>query len=296
MVTNIQLATLLEASLVADSLALPAHWVYSPTKIATDFGRISDLLSPPTDSYHAARGHGDQTHYGDQALLLWESLEATGGFDAADFMARWRVFWADTPAYRDGATRKTLENLAAGALPTEAGSSSSDFGGAARIAPLLVALREASDEAVCEAARAQTMLTHRDLAVGDAACFLVRATRAILRGETVSQALHHAAEAEYGSLPVKEHLAKAEAALPHGAVEAAAACGLACDVAQAFPATLALALLYPTDLENGLIENVMVGGDSAARGLALGMLLGAREGARVPERWLAIWNGPTITV
>jgi ADP-ribosylglycohydrolase len=37
-----------------------------------------------------------------------------------------------------------------------------------------------------------------------------------------------------------------------------------------------------------LIQNVMAGGDSAARGMAVGMLLGAHLGeAAIPASWLA---------
>jgi ADP-ribosylglycohydrolase len=39
---------------------------------------------------------------------------------------------------------------------------------------------------------------------------------------------------------------------------------------------------------DGLGENVVAGGDSAARGLAAGMLLGAHAGmAAIPKQWLA---------
>lgn len=56
----------------------------------------------------------------------------------------------------------------------------------------------------------------------------------------------------------------------------------------ALPAVLQLVLTHEDDLEQCLIENVMAGGDSAARGLAAGMILGARLGMdAIPARWLA---------
>ncbi|MBC7543041.1 MAG: ADP-ribosylglycohydrolase family protein, partial [Candidatus Sericytochromatia bacterium] len=75
-----------------------------------------------------------------------------------------------------------------------------------------------------------------------------------------------------------------------GGVAAVQSLGAACAVGAAFPATLALALAHPTDLEAALIENAMAGGDSASRGLFLGMLLGASSGAIVPQRWLTAWQ------
>ncbi|HEY9900658.1 MAG TPA: ADP-ribosylglycohydrolase family protein [Pantanalinema sp.] len=284
-----RLATMLEASLVADSLALPAHWIYEPAAIARAFGRVEELLAPPATSYHAGRSAGAQTHYGDQALTLMDSLTPGEGFDADAFDARWRAMWTDYPGYRDGATRTTLANLEAGIPAQEAGSPSSDLGGASRIAPLLVAMADSPDEAVVEAARAQTALTHRDVAASDAAAFLVRATRAVLDGASVPDALQAAAQAEYHLLSVASHLEAARAALQAGSTEAVQALGPACGVEGAFPAMLALALAHPGDLEGALIANVMAGGDSAARGLGLGMILGAAPGAVVPARWQKAW-------
>lgn len=285
-----RLATMLEASLVADALALPAHWVYEPAAIERSFGRVTEVVAPPATSYHASRPAGAHTHYGDQALTLMESLAPGKGFDAQVFAAKWRGMWADYPGYRDGATKTTLANLEAGMAAHEAGSTSSDLSGATRIAPMLVALADAPDEAVIEAVHAQTAMTHRDVEVSDAAAFLVRATRAVLGGASVPDAIAAAAQATYYALPVAQHLEAARAALKTGSVtEAVQALGPACGVSGAFPAMLAIALAHPDDLEAALIANVMAGGDSAARGLGLGMLLGAAQGAEVPARWRTAW-------
>ena len=285
MPTPARLATLLGASLLADALALPAHWIYEPEAIATRFGRIDTLLAPPEGSYHAGRPAGAQTHYGDQALVLMESLAAAGGFDAADFAARWRAMWDAYPGYRDGATRATLANLQAGQPAAEAGSGSGDLGGAARIAPLIVALANAPAEDQEAAALEQTMLTHRDLAVGDAAIFLTRAARLRLADVPLPAALAQAA----AGLALAAQVEAAAAAAPRGATAAVQALGPACGVQGALPATLAIALAHPDDLEAALIANVMAGGDSAARGLALGILIGAGGAAEVPARWRAGW-------
>lgn len=75
---------------VADSLALGVHWIYDPRKILSDFGRIETLLSPDPRSYHKNRKKGEFTHYGDQMMVLLESLAKTGHFDPIDFSRRWR--------------------------------------------------------------------------------------------------------------------------------------------------------------------------------------------------------------
>ena len=64
--------------------------------------------------------------------------------------------------------------------------------------------------------------------------------------------------------------------------------GQICEIEAAFPAVIHLISKYEDNLKEGLIENVMAGGDSAGRGLALGMILGAHLGIEaIPPRWLA---------
>ena len=60
-----------------------------------------------------------------------------------------------------------------------------------------------------------------------------------------------------------------------------------CEIPAAFPATVHLIAKYQDDFEAVLIENIMAGGDSAARGMVTGMVLGAYHGMdMIPERWL----------
>jgi ADP-ribosylglycohydrolase len=63
--------------------------------------------------------------------------------------------------------------------------------------------------------------------------------------------------------------------------------GQQCSIGAAFPAVIHLLTRYPEDIETALVENVMAGGDSAARGMIVGMVLGAHLGtAAIPEHWL----------
>ncbi|MCD6296989.1 MAG: ADP-ribosylglycohydrolase family protein [Deltaproteobacteria bacterium] len=45
---------------------------------------------------------------------------------------------------------------------------------------------------------------------------------------------------------------------------------------------------YENDIKNALIENVMAGRDSAARGMIVGMVLGAYHGesSGIPDKWI----------
>ncbi|MFO8145077.1 MAG: ADP-ribosylglycohydrolase family protein [Candidatus Syntrophosphaera sp.] len=69
--------------------------------------------------------------------------------------------------------------------------------------------------------------------------------------------------------------------------QAISAFGQACDTAEALPGTIHLIARYPQDLETALIENIMAGGDSSARGILCGFILGIHNGLdTVPRNWL----------
>jgi ADP-ribosylglycohydrolase len=69
--------------------------------------------------------------------------------------------------------------------------------------------------------------------------------------------------------------------------EVIAGLGQMCGAANALPAAVHLIVTHEHDLEKALIENTMAGGDSAGRGLAVGMVLGAHLGMEaIPEHWL----------
>jgi ADP-ribosylglycohydrolase len=280
-------AGLLETALAADSLALAPHWIYDKDEIVQKFGRVTELLPPPPGSYHAGKTRGAQTHYGDQTLVLMESIEACGGnFVMEDFARRWREFWRTSTAYCDHATRDTVAHLDAGQGLTQAGSSSTELGGPDRIAPLLLALRGEETPTIIGAARAQTAFTHASPIALDAAEFLARTVLLLMRGVSIPTALRTTADLPYKSLPASEYLRRAETAAKLPTAEAVESLGLSCPLEKALPAVFAILLQHGDDLETALVENVMAGGDSAARGMALGILLGAAHGQRaLPKRW-----------
>ena len=155
-----KLAGLLYGSFIADALALGAHWIYDQEELRRDFGRVTDFLDPREDSYHPSKKRGQQTHYGDQALTLMESIKSHGRFDVSGFAQDWSRMWNGYPGYFDQATKETLQHLNAGTPAKEAASKSNELGGAARIAPLLALMSGGSAESALAEARAQTALTH----------------------------------------------------------------------------------------------------------------------------------------
>ena len=278
------------ASLAADALALGAHWIYDTQQIDAQIGRVDQLRTPLPSSFHTTKKQGDFTHYGDQTVLLLAFLAETGRFDSPLFSRRWQVFFADYDGYRDHATKETLQRLEEGRLPDEAGSESSDLGGAARIAPLVYHYHRDRD-ALEAAVRQQTALTHRNPDVGDSAAFFARVTTSVLGGQEPLQALQDVLQHEYDRSPFDRWVTRGIESRGSTTREAIKQFGQACDVAAAFPGVVHLIAKYQDNPRTGLIENVMAGGDSAARGLLAGMIFGAYAGREAVEpNWVAGLN------
>ena len=233
---------------------------------------------------------GDFTHYGDQTMILLRSLAKHGRFDLPAFAAEWQAFWEDpaTLSYRDGATRATLSNLQQGLPPENAASPSNDIAGAARIAPLFL-LEWDSPEELIAAARAQTAFTHGDPSVAETAEFIARVTLAVQAGATIADALRDAASLTHWKAIPGEWFAAAVASDASQGTDAAAAKahGLTCHVPEAFPAISHLLLRHPDDVATALRINVEAGGDTAARGMIMGMIYGAQsDAAALPDEWI----------
>lgn len=274
------------AVFVADSLALGAHWIYNTDQIERKIGRIDRLLAPQPDSCHSGKQKGDLTHYGDQALVLLESVISQGGFSPADFSARWQNLFNGYDGYIDKATEATLANLTKGNPIELCGSTSSDLAGAARIAPLVYAYHQ-EPETLIEAAQLQTAMTHNNHSTIAGAVFLARTACSVLNGVEPIEAMEEALEEGVDDLDLDMRI--------RGGLDSAGKetrpvikhFGQMCGIAAAMPGAVHLIATYQDDLETALIENVMAGGDSAARGMATGMILAAHQGpSAIPASWV----------
>lgn len=275
------------ASFVGDSLALGVHWIYDAKRIVREFGRVERFLTPKPDSYHPTKRKGQFTHYGDQAYVLLQSLADRKTFDLADFAERWRGLFAAYTGYYDGATKGALKNFANGAGPEASASPSNDLAGAARIAPLVFCLRD-DPGALVAAARAQTAMTHGDPLTIDAAELFARAALRILGGESPLSALATVAGERFTGTPLARWVKEGVVLKGEEGVTGVGCLGQSCHTPEAFPSVIQLVARYEDDLKEALVQNVMAGGDSAARGMAVGMLLGAHLGeSAIPGLWLA---------
>jgi ADP-ribosylglycohydrolase len=275
------------ASFAADSLALGAHWIYDTNRIDQEFGRVDTFQKPLADSFHPTKDRGDFTHYGDQTLVLLETVATSNGFDLDQFSRNWQAFFKHYDGYLDHATRNTLKNLDDGNIPAIAGSLSADLGGAARIAPLVYVYQNDLDMLI-HSTKAQTAMTHNNPDVIQAAVFLCRVAYRVLTGITPQKAIQRV-------LKECDIQTSVETAVRSGLDSVQAATrptikqfGQMCDTAAALPSVVHLIAKYEDDLQQGLVENVLAGGDSAARGLLAGMIIGAHLGVeQIPQDWLA---------
>jgi len=278
------------ASFTADALSLGVHWIYNTNVIDKKWGTVENYLKPERPTYHPTKDLGDFTHYGDQTMVLLESVAAGGGFRLAHFAESWQDFFKAYDGYFDGATKDTLDNFAAGKDITAVGSGSADLAGAARIAPLAYCYRHDEDKLI-ESVRSQTALTHDQQEVIDSAEFFARVAWKVIHGQAPVAALNQVLSEGFDREPYAKWVDNGLKSADKDTRQAMLDFGQMCEIEAAFPCVIHLIARYEADLSQGLIENAMAGGDSAGRGLVAGMILGAHLGLEaIPPRWLTELN------
>lgn len=274
------------ASFIGDALSLGVHWIYSGSEIVKKHGKIMDYIDPSGSKYHSNKNKGDQTHYGDQMMVLLESIAEEKGFDSKKFSEKWQDLFKDYKGYFDGATKNTLNNLKNGELFLEAGSTSNDLAGAARIAPIVY--RYFDDEnLLLRYAEEQTALTHKDPQVIESAKFFASVTALVLKGEHPVEALEKTSRDKFSGSVIAEWVKKGIKGAAKDSMEALEDYGLTCHIPDAFPGVIQVIAKYHNNLVSAFSECISAGGDNAARSIVVGMILGASEGSGdLPEKWL----------
>ncbi len=283
---NANAKAMLLASFTGDALSLGVHWIYNTNVIDKKYGRVTDMLAPRLASFHRGKTEGDFTHYGDQALLLLESVASGNGFDLNRFSDDWRGFFVEYEGYIDKATQAVQANFKAGKHADAAGSESDDLGGSARMAPLIYMYQNDPDRLI-EAVKAQTMMTHNGPESVATSEFFARTVLAVFNGEAPRTAMAGVMDTYFNRSPFNEWVPQG---LDTEGIDSRTVIkdfGQMCEIQAAFPSTVHLVARYQENLEEALVANIMAGGDSAARGLVTGMILGAYHGMdAIPERWL----------
>lgn len=275
------------ASFVGDALSLGVHWIYNTNVIDKKWGRVETYIKPERPTFHPTKDIGEFTHYGDQTLVLLRSVAEQFGFDKLRFAESWKTFFDTYDGYFDGATKSTLANIEGASNAAEGGSESDDFAGAARIAPLVYYYRRNPDQLV-DSVRAQTRVTHNHPEVIDTAEFFARTTISVLAGNRPTEAVQHTLNDHFNREPFRKWVDEGVNSAETDTRQAMLDLGQKCEVNEAFPCTIHVIAKYEDNLKTALIENIMAGGDSAARGLAAGMVLGAYLGSDgMPPDWLS---------
>ncbi|MFA8436154.1 MAG: ADP-ribosylglycohydrolase family protein [Marinifilaceae bacterium] len=277
---------MLLGAFAADAFALGPHWIYDPRLIEKLYGRPVELTYPQPDSLHFTKKLGDFTHYGDQMLLLLSSLHKNRGFLPDVFAREWHVFMDSYAGYRDKAMKVTYENLRQGKQWQDASSLSNDFSAVGRIAPILYHYGGKFWEAVPKAIQL-VFMTHNNLEVIYAVKFFAEIVYLILDGMSPSYAITKIWSEMVDSNPLKNLVKAGMDQKDQPSCRVIQQFGAQCSLRNALPSTIQMILRCEEDYMEALIENVVAGGDSAGRGIVLGMILGAWNGPKaIPETWL----------
>jgi ADP-ribosylglycohydrolase len=264
-------------ALAADSLSLGSHWVYNIRAIEKRLGRPAELTDPIVSTFHPNRKKGEFTHYGDQVLWLLEHLADKGGYDSAAFFEQWKENMKSYDGYMDHASKDTLESGRA--------SEMDDLAGAGRTSAL-ASLYLDDPEALADAAEDQAMLTHNNPLVADVSRFF---SYLLFEEEGMEHALETVLKKEsWKSKALAKGVEAGIASAGKDTSEVIEAFGQMCSAEKALPATVHLLVSYPDDYPEAMIANTAAGGDSAARGLLAGMVLGSHLGfSAIPDKWVA---------
>ena len=261
-------------------------------------------------NYHDGNGRGppkragEQTDYGDYNILLLEHLAAAPPpphrLELGELIPVWKARMATWRAWMCTQSKQALQQLDAGVPLHQLGGNSNAM--ALRFAPAYAYF--ASEEDVAHAARV-AMFTHREASALEGGDFFARvAFRVIHAGLRPSAAIAQVA-AESSSAFIRSKVAQAQAKAAEAGDPASALSkeeyvddlaitsmarlwdvgrsepirvGKASPTEGTLPGSIYFILRYEDDLLAAMAANAGVGGDSASRAIAVGMVLGAHLG------------------
>ena len=260
----------LYGAFIGDAFALSTHWIYDTDKLSIEANAITDYAEPSKNLFHKGKRKGDFTHYGDQSLLLLKSISSNDGFSTSVFKTHWLSFMDHYEGYMDHASKDTLRALD----PTsDTGSSSDELGGFVRCAPLI--FRHFDDENLFGMVKAQTQLTHNDPFLVEIATYTTSCLLELIIGKPLLETL----ENQITLFPsLRKYYDLANKDFSTETVDVIKDIGQSCSSHFAFPAALHIAIKYHDDFMKAMQTNILCGGDSAGRGMLIGMLLGANMG------------------
>ena len=275
---------------IGDAMALSSHWHYNLLERQRLYpGGIHGFERPAPGHYHAGREPGEQTHYGDAALLLLRSIVADHGVDHRGFGRRFvDAFDAPYGGYRDKPTRITIEqaksHLDDPDFAFQSGADDFQTVSMCRIAPVVVLHAAHSDrDAVVERVVRVTQANAEAVAHNQA---FGRILDALLHGSDLTKAVEMGCLQQDGPAAELVHIRYGDAVsmLESTVVDATGLVGRSCYLPCTFPSILHACLKHHGDFATAVLETVRAGGDNASRAACVGALMGAAVGfAAMPK-------------
>lgn len=289
--------------LVGDAFCLGVHWIYDLQELRRVHpDGVHGFETPAADHYHAGKASGDQTHYGDAALLLLQSVAELGRVDAQDFGQRFVAKFGspDYLGYRDHATKDTLSNAAAFAkdhpdktFGYQQGADDDQLATVSRLAPVvaLAVLQDIGQADLLSQVETITRVTQnnpRAVAYAKADALVLAA---LLGGKTLHEALRGTQDAMAGIEPehgkeVAEKFRAAADATILTVEDATQEFGQSCPLEHSFPSSVHCLVQHSTSYNDAMLANAAAGGDNAGRAAMIGAWSGAHLGVNaVPQVW-----------
>jgi len=293
-------ASVVLGALVADAAAMGLHWLYDPERIASIAGQQEPVFLPAERRHfdgakgyfaHEGKQAGEFTQYGATLIVAMQSLLATQGRLAVeDYQRRYLAFFGPGggSGYVDRPTRGTLAHLGATVTddtPEVSGIDDDQMPAFSTVPALLTAGpdRPSLEEDVARMVR----VTNDNPLATEGALILARVVRAIQQGEDLIATL--TTEAERAGDTLQPLLRQALGSSDRTSVDIAGDFGRACHVPQGLPVVFHIAA-QTESYASAIRTNVLAGGDSSGRAMALGAILGAHFGfggeRGMPLPWL----------
>jgi ADP-ribosyl-[dinitrogen reductase] hydrolase len=284
---------------VGDAAALGTHWIYDLDELQQLHpDGLHGFEAPKAGHYHFGKQPGDQTHYGDGALVLLESLAREGKFDERAFGQKFVEIFRPSAysGYIDRATQGTVENLqaftksnAAENFDFQHGADDDQLAAASRLAALVVRYR--NDPTLLAVVERTTRVCQNNNRTVAYMKFNALLLSELLDGRDVHTALRCAEERidivePQLSQEIRRKTRDALEETLNDVTTATLTFGQACPLPKSFPSSIHVLLKHPGDFESAILATLRAGGDSAGRASMVGAWLGAHLGiAAVPKAW-----------
>lgn len=280
---------------VGDAAALGTHWIYDLDEMAKKYPQgIHGFETPQKGHYHEAKKSGDQTHYGDAALLLLESLAACGGeFRENDFGMRFESFFnsPNCRSYKDKATRTTLEHLQQEPGNFQNGADDDQLATVSRLASVVVAYQKKDYLSLADAIRRLTIVTQNNGTAQACAAAHSMLLRLLLAGKSFREAFEDTRKSREVSCDGSDYFEFAYILRDLDVTTATDRFGQSCPLPQSLPSALHAALKHGDSFKDAILSTIKAGGDSAGRASMIGAWLGAAHGKEgIPSEWIEKLN------